>query len=92
VTEDLSAQGRPDPRGGFDVSNAQTKLESLLWCIWHIKNRQKWNRIEKVVAPQSRGGQELKNQITEHYKGQFLNTQKKSLYVAILLLEFKDDL
>jgi hypothetical protein len=29
---------------------------------------------EKVMAPQSTGGQELKKQITEHYKGQFSNT------------------
>jgi len=28
--------------------------------IWRIENRQKWIRIEKVTAPQTRGSQELK--------------------------------
>jgi len=27
--------------------------------IWRIENRQKWIRIEKVRAPQTRGSQEL---------------------------------
>jgi len=37
--------------------------------------------------------QELfKKQTTEHYKGQFPNTQKNSLYVTLLLIESKDDL
>jgi hypothetical protein len=31
-------------------------------------------------------------QTTKHNKCWFLNTQKKSLYVALLLLEFEDDL
>jgi hypothetical protein len=38
------------------------------------------------MTPQSTKCQEVKkNQITKHYKGQFL-------YVAVLLLEFKHDL
>jgi hypothetical protein len=41
------------------------------------------------MAPQSKWGQELQKQTTEHYKGWFLNI---SLYVALLLLELKDDL
>jgi hypothetical protein len=39
-------------------------------------------RNEKVVALQSNGGKELKK----------TNHPKNSLYVALLLLEFKDDL
>jgi hypothetical protein len=46
--------------------------------------------IEKLKAPQSRGCQELKK---NHQTLQCLNpiTQKKFLYVVLLLLEFKDD-
>jgi hypothetical protein len=45
------------------------------------------------MAPQSKGGQDLKKkQIAERYKGWFPNTQKNSLYVALLLLDFKNDL
>jgi hypothetical protein len=35
-------------------------LNPSYWSLWGTKNRQKWNRIEKVIAPQSRGGQKLK--------------------------------
>jgi hypothetical protein len=28
--------------------------------MWHIKNHQKENRIEKIMAPQNKGGQKLK--------------------------------
>jgi len=28
------------------------------------------------MAPQSKGGQKLQKKIIQHYKGQFLNTQK----------------
>jgi hypothetical protein len=47
--------------------------------------------IEKLKAPQSRGCQELKK---NHQTLQCLNpiTQKKFLYVVLLLLEFKDDI
>ncbi len=43
---------------------------------------------------QSRGGQELKKeQTTEHYKaGSRTNTPKNSFHVALLLLQFQDDL
>jgi hypothetical protein len=33
-----------------------------------------------------------KKQTIKHYQSQFLNTQKNSFYVALLLLEFQDDL
>jgi hypothetical protein len=42
--------------------------------LWGTKNHKKWNRIEKVMAPQSRGGQKLKKKTIECYKGQFANT------------------
>ncbi len=41
---------------------------------------------EKVRAPQSKGGQELKKQITEHYKG-CPKHPKSSFYVAQRWLE-----
>jgi hypothetical protein len=35
-------------------------LNPSYWCLHGIKNRQKRNRIEKVMAPQSRGGENFK--------------------------------
>jgi hypothetical protein len=43
------------------------------------------------MGPQSKGGQKLKKQTIEYYKGWFLNTQNILLYVVLLLLKFKDD-
>jgi len=43
------------------------------------------------MTPQSKGGQKLKKQTIECYKAHSI-TQKNSLYVALLLLEFKDEL
>jgi hypothetical protein len=48
--------------------------------------------MRKMRPPKIEGVKNLKNQIIECYKGQFSNIQKKSLYVALLLLKFKDDL
>jgi hypothetical protein len=44
------------------------------------------------MAPQSKGGQKLKKQTNEHYKGSFLNTQKVPFMLFFLLLQFKHDL
>jgi hypothetical protein len=53
-------------------------------------------RNEKVMGPKVKGVKNSKkNKLPpKHYKlGQFLNTQKENLYVALfLLLELKDDL
>jgi hypothetical protein len=44
------------------------------------------------MAPQSRGGQELKKTIHQTLQNRFQTPKKKSLYVALLLLEFQNDL
>jgi hypothetical protein len=67
----------------------QQNLNPSYWCIWCTKNHLKETRIEKVMDPQSREGQELKKQTTEWYKA-CSQTPKK--IPSMLLLEFKDDL
>jgi hypothetical protein len=39
---------------------SKQNLNPFYWRIWRTKNYQKNNRIEKVMVPQSRKGQELK--------------------------------
>jgi len=66
-------------------------LNPSYWCIKGTTNHQKHIRMEKVMAPQSRGGLEfLKNHWTPQRLS--LEHQKNSSYVALLLLKFKDDL
>jgi hypothetical protein len=68
-------------------------LETLLLVhLVHYNNRQKQIRIEKVMTPQSRGGQELKKNKPSNITKPILNHLKKSLYVVLSLLDFKDDL
>jgi hypothetical protein len=68
-------------------------LNPSSWLIWNTNNLKKQIRNEKVIAHQSKGGQELKKQTTKHYKCWDSWTPKQnSLYDALLLLEFKDDL
>jgi hypothetical protein len=68
-------------------------LETLLLVhLVHYNNGQKHIKIEKVTAPQSREGQELKKTNHRILQSPFLITQKNSLYVVLSLLAFKDDL
>jgi hypothetical protein len=54
---------------GSIVSDVQTKFEPSYWRLWGFKNHEKRNRIEKIMAPQSRGGQNSKIKTIECYKG-----------------------
>jgi hypothetical protein len=93
VSEHLSVHGRLDQGEGSIVSGVQTKLEPLLLGhlgIWCIKSHKKNIRIEKVMAPKVERSRTQKNKSSQ--QNQFLNTQKNFLYVALLLVEFHDDL
>ncbi len=80
----LSTQGKLDPKGGFPFFVvSKENLNPSYWCICCIKNHQKWNKIENVMAPQSKKGQEFKKQTTTCYKGRFPKHQKISFYVVI---------
>ncbi len=41
---------------------SKQKLNPSYWHLWGTTNHKKWNRIEKVMAPQSRRVQKLKKQ------------------------------
>jgi hypothetical protein len=88
MTKHLSAQGRKDPRGGLHCFWCPNKTWTLSPCasdtLTIVKNEL---GMRKLRPPKY-----SKTQTTQHYKGRFSNTKQNSLYVALLLLEFQDDL
>jgi hypothetical protein len=93
VTKHLSAQGRPDPWGGLHCFWCQNKTWtsslSASDTLTIIKNEL---GIRKLRPPKVKGFKNSKTQTTEHYKGWFSNTKQNSLYIALFIVEFQDDL
>jgi hypothetical protein len=89
MSDHLSAQGRLDPRGGLCCFWCRKQNSNpSYWYIWCTKNCQKWLRIEKVTALQSRGFDNSKKTNHQTLQNRILEHSKNSLYVALLLLEF----
>ncbi len=92
VTEHLSAQGKPNPRGGLYYFCCQNKSwTSPLRASDTLTIIKKRIRNEKDGLL-SREGQEFKKNKPPNTTKPILKHHKNSLYVALLLLEFKDDL
>jgi hypothetical protein len=69
---------------------SKQNLNPSSWRIWHINNHWKQIKNEKAMAPQSKGGQELKNKPMNITK--VIPNIQKLPCMLLLLLEFKDDL
>ncbi len=70
---------------------SKQNLSPSSWRICHTQNHKKWIRTEKVAAPQNIGGQKLKKPNHCTLQKPVPEHAKNLLYVALLLLEFKDD-
>ncbi len=70
----------------------QQNLNACSWRIWRTKNCLKLTRNEKIMAPQSKRGQELQKKKPQNITKLVPEHPKNSFYVALLLSEFQDDL
>jgi hypothetical protein len=68
---------------------SKQNFNPFYWRIWCTKNRQKWNKIKKIMAPQNRGDQELLKKNHQLLQGPIPKHPQNSLYV-LLLLKFQD--
>jgi hypothetical protein len=84
MSDHLSTQGRPDPREGLDPNKTWT-FSIGTPCIWCIKNRQKWIRIEKVKPPKLKTSRTQKKQTTKHYKAHSKSLKKFLVCCSIVI-------
>jgi hypothetical protein len=93
VTEHLSTQGRPDPKGGLCCSWCSNKTSTpLIGPPDALKIIKKRIRIEKVMAPKVEGSTTQKNKPPNVTK-LVLKHSKNSLKICCsVAIKFKDDL
>jgi hypothetical protein len=92
MIEHLSVQCKP-PRGGLDCFFYPYKTwTSPISAFSTLKIIKKWNRIEKIVIPQSGEGQELTKTIHWTIPRRIPEHSKFVLYVALMLLEVQNNL
>jgi hypothetical protein len=66
-------------------------LNPIYWHVYCNTNRNKWNKIEKIIAPQNRGVKNSKNKPPNAIKAGS-QTPTKFFVCFLLLLQFKHKL
>jgi hypothetical protein len=85
----LELRAQQNSRASSFVYGVQREIEVSSWHICNTKDCGKQVRNEKVMGPQSRGGQKVQKK--SQYEAIF-QTPKTSLDFSFLPLAFKDDL
>jgi hypothetical protein len=92
MSNHLSAQGRLDPKGGLHCVWCENKTWTPSIGIFDapkmVKNRLELRKLWPLLVERVKN---TKKQTTEHYKAD-TRSPKKTLSVALLVLEFKDEL